>query len=712
MTRAMMPVTLPAGLMATLLATVLATAAGTAAAQAVQNTTTSYQYDANGNRIQVTDPRGAVTTLGYDALNRLQQQVQPAPQAGGATPTIGYGYDGRDQLNRVTDPRALVTSYTNDGLGNQTSQVSPDTGTATRTFDAAGNLTIDKDARAKSSTLSRDVLNRVTKIAYTSGTASSFEYDGGTTGAPNAIGHLTKMTDESGSTSYSYDGFGRLLAKAQTITASARTFTVTNSWGSSGALTGKLQSLTYPSGNRITYAYDSAGRISALTVTPTAATGGGTGGTVTPLLSNIGYHPFGAPLSWTWGNTTGYVRSVDVDGRLVSFPLGNAAAKGLVRTLTWDAASRVTASSHTGTGTGTFAPANYNQNFGYDDLGRLTSVVGPSNQSFSYDANGNRTAVIFGSSAYNNTIAATSNRLTATSGPAPARTDTFDAAGNLTADGRLTHVFSARGRRSSTTVGGVAVSYLYNGNGERVLKSGASTLVPTGKQQYVYDAAGHLLGEYDASGNVVQETVYLGDMPVAVLKQTVTGSGATAVTTTQLYYVFTDQIATPRVITRATDNQMVWRWDAADPFGMLPPDGNPASLGAFAYNPRFPGQLYDSESGLHYNYFRDYDPQQGRYVESDPIGLAGGINTYAYVGGNPVSLIDPLGEDWRNTLCLALSLWCNNTGSPDTPPDPAPPTVPTPRPPGITGPPGPKPKPPPPSILIPLIITIGLCLAL
>ena len=66
-------------------------------------------------------------------------------------------------------------------------------------------------------------------------------------------------------------------------------------------------------------------------------------------------------------------------------------------------------------------------------------------------------------------------------------------------------------------------------------------------------------------------------------------------------------------------------------------------MGAFAYNLRFPGQYFDAETGKHYNYFRDYDPRLGRYVQSDPIGLQGGLNTFGYVRGRPLNLFDPLG---------------------------------------------------------------------
>lgn len=349
--------------------------------------------------------------------------------------------------------------------------------------------------------------------------------------------------------------------------------------------------------------------------------GSGTGAALTPLLNEIAYQPFGTPQSWTWGNSTTtvpnkYSRAFDLDGRVLSYPLGNAAAKGTVRTFGYDAAGRIISMAHTGSGTGTFAPAAFNQMFAYDNLSRLKSFTGISSQTFQYDANGNRTVVTFGATSYTNTVSTTSNRLASTAGPAPAKTNTYDNAGNLTGDATLKHAYDAIGRRTQSTIGTAVVTYSYNGIGQRVSKASASTtLVPGGLQHYVYDEAGHLIGEYDAAGAPAQETVYLGDMPVVVLKQAV----ASGVTSVAVYYAYTDHLAAPR-LTRSSDNQIVWRCDAQDPFGLQQPDANPSALGAFTYNLRFPGQMYDIEAKLHYNNYRDYGPQTGRYIQSDPIG--------------------------------------------------------------------------------------------
>ncbi|QDQ29169.1 hypothetical protein FNU76_00780 [Chitinimonas arctica] len=107
-------------------------------------------------------------------------------------------------------------------------------------------------------------------------------------------------------------------------------------------------------------------------------------------------------------------------------------------------------------------------------------------------------------------------------------------------------------------------------------------------------------------------------------------------------YIHTDHLGTARLITDAT-KRPIWAWQG-EPFGNTPPNEDPEGTGgAYAYNPRFPGQYYDKETGLYYNYHRDYDPALGRYAQSDPIGLQGGINTYAYVGSGPLSNVDPLG---------------------------------------------------------------------
>jgi RHS repeat-associated protein len=572
-------------------------------------------------------------------LDRMTRQLQPPPSTGGTRPSIGVGYDGLDQVRGVTDPRNLATTYAVDGLGNATRQTSPDTGITNRTYDAAGNLATETDARGKSTTFSYDALNRLTRAAYPTGTATVLEWDGGPSGAPASRGLLTRITDESGSTAYTYDGFGQVLSKTQTTGTLVRT--VRYAYGTTGTATGKLASITYPSGNRVNLAYDTAGRISGLTLNPTNSTGTGTNtaSTVT-LLSNIAYQPFGAARAWTWGNGAAYSRTFDLDGRLVTYPLGHPAQGGVVRTVAWDAASRVTGYTHVN-GTNVAQPA-LTQSFGYDDLNRLTTwSAGSASQGFQYDLTGNRTRLTVGATSHAYTVAATSNRLTATAGPAPAQTNAYDAAGNLSSNGTASFTYSDRGRMSRATVGANQIDYLYNGLGQRVSKQGPATLVASGRIVFVHDEAGRLIGEYDAALRTRQETVYLGDTPVAVLTQTV--AGTPAVTTTSVNYVYPDHLDTARVITQASDNRMRWRWDGADPFGVAAPNQNPVNLGAFEFNPRFPGQYYDRETNLHFNYFRDYDPRVGGYVQSDPIGLAGGINTYAYVGGSPINYVDPTG---------------------------------------------------------------------
>ena len=118
-----------------------------------------------------------------------------------------------------------------------------------------------------------------------------------------------------------------------------------------------------------------------------------------------------------------------------------------------------------------------------------------------------------------------------------------------------------------------------------------------------------------------------------------------------VYNIHTDQLNTPRLLTAAVGGTAAWAWDP-EPFGNTQPTGT------FTYNHRFPGQYYDHETGLHHNGNRDYDKAGGRYNQSDPLGLAAGLNTYAYVNSNPLRFIDPFGlaprsKTWWCTWCGA-----------------------------------------------------------
>jgi RHS repeat-associated protein len=278
------------------------------------------------------------------------------------------------------------------------------------------------------------------------------------------------------------------------------------------------------------------------------------------------------------------------------------------------------------------------QSYGYDLLDRLTSATGTSlSQGWTYDANGNRLTQT-GSAASTYIVNSSSNRLSSISG-ALTRTYSYDNSGNMIGDGSATFTYNDAGRMISATKASVTTTYALNALGQRVKKTTSGS-----SRYFVYDEAGHLVGEYDNSGNLIQETVWFGDTPVATLRPN--GAGV------NLFYVHTDHLNTPRRISRPSDNVVLWRWDS-DPFGTTVANEDPdGDSNLFAYSLRLAGQYFDAETGLHYNYMRDYDPAVGRYVESDPIGLDGGLNTYLYAQAQPLLHFDPYGLDatnWSNT---------------------------------------------------------------
>lgn len=130
-------------------------------------------------------------------------------------------------------------------------------------------------------------------------------------------------------------------------------------------------------------------------------------------------------------------------------------------------------------------------------------------------------------------------------------------------------------------------------------------------------------------------------------QQSARWGGWTLTLETTVAYVYADHLATPRVITRSTDQAILWRWDTSEAFGNTAPNDNPSGLGRFVFNQRLPGQVADVETGNFQNWHREYQAHNGRYTQADPIGLVGGFGTYSYVGANPVLVADKTGLWWK-----------------------------------------------------------------
>ncbi|HIQ16185.1 MAG TPA: hypothetical protein EYH38_11595, partial [Leucothrix sp.] len=250
------------------------------------------------------------------------------------------------------------------------------------------------------------------------------------------------------------------------------------------------------------------------------------------------------------------------------------------------------------------------------------NIINDGEHNYSYDANGNRLTLkeIENSAQEIQTVYSiieNTNRLTKVD-------DTsyqYDENGNIINDGEHNYSYDARNRLTGVDS---TSTYLFNANNMRVKKT-----TPAGTVLYGWEND-RIFAEYNETGNAIQETVYFGSTPIALLKDDNT------------YRIFADQIDTPRVVTD-NSNTVLWAW-VSKPFGESQPnedvDGDSTEL---SYNLRFPGQYYDGETGKHYNFNRDYNPVTGRYVTSDPIGLGGGINTYSYTRNIPIMKTDFLG---------------------------------------------------------------------
>ena len=378
---------------------------------------------------------------------------------------------------------------------------------------------------------------------------------------------------------------------------------------------------TYPSGRIVDYVRNTRGQVTAV------GTRANAGAPAVTIASAIAYEPFGPVRALTHGNGVTVDLAYDLNGRLSAMDAFDGATPVMDLDYTYDLAGNITDIDDADTVGG-----SRGRDYAYDALHRLTQgkELAPGGSpvtlqtDYTYDAVGNRTTRTVGGAGETYTYDPASNRLASVLAGGVTRAFTYSASGNVTLDdaggSATTLTYNALDRLVQVSAGGIPlVDYAYAATGQRAIKA-----TPTATTHYLYDPGGALYAETDGAGTVLREYITLGGATIAI----VDAGGVN--------YVHNDHLATPQVM---TDGAAAVVWDAS-----YRPFGEATIAGAAANQQRFPGQTADAETGYSDNWYRTYDASLGRYLQSDPIGLMAGLNTYAYAGGNPVMNMDPTGQ--------------------------------------------------------------------
>ncbi|RMH88695.1 type IV secretion protein Rhs, partial [Lysobacter pythonis] len=606
---------------------------------------TEYRYDGAGQLIAIEalagSPQSRTTGFSYDSAQRLTALRTPLGQ------TLRFAYDATGCLIASTDALGQTTRFGCDGAGQLTHVTTP-LGQTTRVDYVAGQVARITDPLGRVATLRYDALGRRIAVQSPDGSVQRVEYD--------TLGRVVKSYDGRGqATEYGYDANGNLsavlkphgLGETYDYDARDRLIQRTDNLGQSERwvydLEGRPTRYTDRQGQVTTYAYDALGRLSTVTHpdggTSVSAYDGGD-----RLLSlsdsqagtlQWTYSPFDERLSET--SAGGVVQwRYDAGGRRISMQAGTQPAVNYE----WDAGNRLRR----------ITQGSEHVRFGYDADNRLIEQILPNavKQAYVYNAADQLTGIgwadkddqVIGSLGYG--YHPQSGRLSAQTGsyapqllpPASQGDNTFDANhrqtrfegtalhydanGNLTEAGGRRYVWNARNQLVEVREGAQLVaSYRYDALGRRIVKQENG-----GTIEYLYDGL-----------NPIQEKAGETINPI------LTGLGideyyARNEAIGRTYFLSDHQNST-RALTNAA-GQVVNRYDY-DPYG----NARQSKTG-FSNPYQYTGRERD-QTGLMYYRARYYRPDMGRFIAEDPIGLAGGLNTYAYVGGNPISWIDPYG---------------------------------------------------------------------
>ncbi len=578
-----------------------------------------FEHDTEDRLIVDRDPQGNSRHSNYNSLGQLIETVDRASNS------TTYAPSADDTIAQVQAANRATTSYQSNGFGQTIEEISPDRGTTKYGYDEAGNLKVRTDAKGIVTNYSYDALNRLTSIIYPGNTSenASFSYDN-SQNDNKGVGLLTSYSNDSGSTTIQYDKLGRVTQQNDTIADWSF-----NTRYNHDAMS-RVTRITYPSGRIVNYTRDIMGRINKITTQNDAEA------ELQTLVSEIQYRPFGGIESMQYGNGIIQNYSYDLDGRLQSIiatGIGNIRSEFYSYDLNGNV-SGITDNLH----------ANKDRTFLYDKLSHLSDErYSEGEREYQYDEVGNRTRKLWTKSdesvtTTSNEYVPDSNRITQANG----KTWHIDAAGNTIKvdDGQQLFTYNHANRLKTYTEDGILKgTYYYNALGQRVRTNKVA------EHLLHYDQQGRYLSETNVNSNGIGysnqiDYIYLDDQPIAQVQTNYNAQGQAE--NRQLLYLHTDHLNTPRMATDAVQ-KIIWRWDS-DAFGQVAPNEDPDNDKVrVVVNLRFPGQIKGIEAPYYYNYYRDYDPDTGRYLESDPIGLEGGLNTYAYVQNNPLMLIDPDG---------------------------------------------------------------------